>query len=93
MIIYTVVKSSKDELLVLFKPRKEMISLDLDPVGLAQAGIQNINWNVKSVTISLTVSYKWIKTGFFLDLHRYSGESRISSVLLSFDLNKINIQT
>lgn len=34
MIIYTVVKSSEDELFLL-KPRREMIILDLDPIGLA----------------------------------------------------------
>lgn len=43
MMISTVVKASKDELLMLFKSRKEVISLDLDPVGLVQAGIQNVN--------------------------------------------------
>lgn len=41
MIIYTVVKSFKDVLLVLFKSREEMINLDLDPVGLTQAWFEN----------------------------------------------------
>lgn len=89
MIIYTVVKSSEDELFLL-EPRREMVILDLDPVGLAQAWIQNVNWNVESVTSTLWTT---VKTGFCISsCTMYSWESRITSGLLSFELNKINIQ-
>lgn len=51
-------------------------------LGLAQAWIQNENWNVVSLTTSLTVSYTRIKTGFCClpSCTRYSWESKVASV-------------
>lgn len=91
MIIYTVWNINFEDELFSLKRSREMFFLDLDPVGLAQELIQNVNWNVESVTSSLWAT---AKTGFccISSYTTYSWKSRITTGLISFELNKINIQ-